>query len=101
MGFLRKLFGGGQKGQGMTAQIISQLSTDLNLTTDQLTGIRNAFHHFKEARKSIKASDGDDSRTEMKKERQQLKDTILGLLNEEQKQKFLANMDKYREFFQK
>ena len=101
MGILNKIFGGGgEQGQGMAAQVLSQLITDLNLSTDQQNQIKSAFQSFREERKEAK-SQGGDMKDQMKTHRQELKNKILGLLSEEQKQKFQANMDKYKEFFQK
>ena len=101
MGILNKIFGGGgEQGQGLAAQVLSQLITDLNLSTDQQNQIKSAFQSFREERKEAK-SQGGDMKDQMKTHRQELKNKILGLLSEEQKQKFQANMDKYKEFFQK
>ena len=101
MGILNKIFGGGgEQGQGMAAQVLSQLITDLNLSPEQQNQIKSAFQSFREERKEAK-SQGGDMKDQMKTHRQELKNKILGLLSEEQKQKFQANMDKYKEFFQK
>ena len=101
MGILNKLFGGGgEEGQGMAAQVLSQLITDLNLSSDQQSQIKSAFQSFREERKETK-SQGGDMKEQMKSHRQELKAKILGLLSEEQKQKFQANIEKYKDFFQK
>jgi len=101
MGFFNKLFGGGAgQGQGMAAQILTQLITDLNLSGDQQNQVKSAFQAFREERKEAKSQGGENIKEQMKVNRQELKNKILGLLTEEQKQKFQANMDKYREFFQ-
>jgi hypothetical protein len=56
MGLLNRIFGGGnQQGQGMGAQLISQLTTDLNLTAAQLEKIKSAFQQVREQRKGAKA----------------------------------------------
>ena len=100
MGFFSKIFGGGAgQGQGMAAQVLTQLITDLNLSSDQQNQIKNAFQSFREERKEAK-SQGGDMKEQMKAHRQELKNKILSLLTDEQKQKFQANMEKYREFFQ-
>ena len=101
MGLLNKLFGGGgEEGQGMAAQVLTQLIADLNLSSEQQNQIKYAFQSFREERKEAK-SQGGDVKEQMKTHRQELKNKILGLLTEEQKQKFQANMEKYKEFFQK
>ena len=101
MGFFNKIFGGKQQeGQGMAAQILSQLTTDLNLSGEQLEKIKSAFQQFREKRKAAKES-GASMKEQMPAVKQDLKQEILSLLTDEQKQKFMTNMDKYKEFFQK
>ena len=101
MGFINKLFGGGQEeGQGMAAQLLSQLTSDLNLNADQLEKMKAAFQQFREKRKAAKEKGG-DMKEEMRGVKQELKTQIQNLLTEEQRQKFMAGMDKYKEFFQK
>ncbi|MBA2422584.1 MAG: hypothetical protein H0V61_05105 [Chitinophagales bacterium] len=101
MGFFNKIFGGKQQeGQGMAAQILSQLTTDLNLSGDQLEKIKSAFQQFREKRKAAKES-GANMKEQMPAARQQLKEQILSFLNDEQKEKFRANISKYKDFFQK
>ena len=101
MGFINKLFGGGkEEGQGMAAQLLTQLSSDLHLTADQLEKMKAAFQQFREKRKAAKEQGG-DMKEQMHSVKQELKSQIQNLLTDEQKQKFMAGMDKYREFFQK
>ena len=101
MGFLNKIFGNGNKseGQGMAAQVMSQLVSDLNLSSDQVNQVKAAFQKFREVRKDLKAKGGDSMKEQMIAPKQELKTTILSILSEEQKQKFMANIGKYREFF--
>ena len=88
MGFLNKLFGGGaEEGQGMAAQLLSQLTTDLNLTSDQLEKMKAAFQQFRTERKAAKEGGGDNIKDQIHDIRQELKDHILNILNPEQKQK--------------
>jgi hypothetical protein len=101
MGFFNKIFGGKkEEGQGMAAQLLSQLTTDLHLTGDQLNKIKAAFQQFREKRKGLKESGG-NMKEQMPALKQLLKQEILSVLTDEQKQKFMANVDKYKEFFQK
>ncbi|MEP7127213.1 MAG: hypothetical protein ABI729_00035 [Chitinophagales bacterium] len=101
MGFLNKLFGGAkEEGQGMAAQMMSQLTKDLNLTGDQLEKMKGVFHQFREKRKAAKASGG-NMKSQMQGVKQELKAQIQGLLSEEQKKKFMANIEQYKDFFQK
>ncbi|MEO6167224.1 MAG: hypothetical protein ABIO46_15290 [Chitinophagales bacterium] len=101
MGFLNKLFGGAkEEGQGMAAQMIGQLTSDLNLNTDQLEKMKGAFQQFREKRKAAKESGG-DMKSKMQGIKQELKTQIQGVLSDEQKQKFMTNIDKYKDFFQK
>jgi Spy/CpxP family protein refolding chaperone len=100
MGLLNRIFGGGnQQGQGMGAQLISQLTTDLNLTAAQLEKIKSAFQQFREQRKGAKAA-GEDMKSRMHDIKQGLKSQIQDILTPEQKQKFMQNMEKYKDFFQ-
>jgi len=69
------------------------LTTDLNLTPDQVNKIQNAFSSFKEKRKEIKSSGGD--RTQIQNARKQMTEEITGYLNEQQRQTFAANASKY------
>lgn len=101
MGFLNKLFGGAkEEGQGMAAQLIGQLTADLNLNADQLEKMKRVFQQFREKRKAAKESGG-DMKSQMQGIKQELKAQLQGLLSDEQKQKFMANMEKYKDFFQK
>ena len=99
MGFFGKLFGGGgQEGQGKAAQLLTQLNSDLDLSADQLNRMKQAFQEFRQERKAAKDGGG-NIKDEMQGAKQQLKDQILNLLNDEQKKKFMASMEKYKEFF--
>jgi hypothetical protein len=100
MGFFGKLFGGGgnNEGQGKAAQLLSQLTSDLNLSADQLSKIKQAFQEFRQVRKTAKDS-GEKMKDQMQGVKQELKTKIENLLSPEQKQKFMASMDKYKDFF--
>lgn len=101
MGILNKLFGGAsEEGQGMAAQMISKLTTDLSLDSAQMEKMKAAFQDFRQKRKSAKEAGG-DKKPQMQAARQELKAQIQGMLSEEQKQKFAANFEQYKEFFQK
>lgn len=93
MGFFQKIFGGGGQGGGRLMQVAQALKSDLNLNGDQVNQLKNAVMQFKEQRRSIKESGGDKSR--IAQARDALKNQILGLLNDQQKQTFMANISKY------
>lgn len=96
MGIFGKLFGGGNKGGGDRIQnLMGTLKTDLNLTEDQAKKIQQSFMDFRQERKDLKSSGGDKS--QLQGARQDLKQNILSVLNDQQKQTFIANAAKYDE----
>lgn len=100
MGILSKLFGGAkEEGQGLAAQLLQQISGDLNLSGDQLEKMKSLFQQFREKRKAAKAAGG-DFKLKIKEFKQELKSGIHGLLNDDQRKKFQANIEKYKDFFQ-
>ena len=94
MGILQKLFGGGSQGPaGKMGELLQTLTGDLNLDASQVNSIKSAMQSFREKRKEIKSSGGDRSLIQQAK--QQMKDQCIGLLNDQQKQSFMANIAKY------
>jgi hypothetical protein len=94
MGIFQKLFGGGGKGQGgKMNEVLQALGSDLNLTREQENEVQQVFQNFKQQRREIKSSGGEKSQIQQAK--QQLKENILGILNDQQKQIFAANAGKY------
>ncbi len=93
MGILQKLFGGNQGAAGKMGELLQMLTGDLNLDANQVASIKTAMQSFREKRKEIKAAGGDKSQIQHSK--QQMKDQFIGLLNDQQKQTFMANLAKY------
>ncbi len=94
MGIFGNLFGGGHEGGAAKFNsIVDTLKTDLNLNDDQAQKILQSFMSFRQERKNVKASGGDKSQLQGAKE--ELKNQILGVLNDQQKQTFIANAAKY------
>ena|SRR5262249_50880818 len=99
MGFLQSLFGGHEEGQGMAAQLISKLKDELSLTEDQISKMKESFHQFRVERKEAMAEGGEQAVEKVKEYKETLKNQISSLLSPEQKQKFMASMEKYKDFF--
>ncbi len=97
MGLMNKLFGGGAKQGGgqKLIEMVQMLQQDLNLSSDQMQKIQGFIQQFKTDRNQIKTAGGNKS--QIKDERKELKDQIMSILNDEQKQKLVANIMKYRE----
>ena len=94
MGFIKKLFGGGNQGAaGKMGELLQVLITDLNLSADQVERIKEYFKAFREQRREIKSAGGDQS--QIKQARIAMKDQLLGVLNDQQKQLYQANVAKY------
>lgn len=96
MGIFGNLFGGGHhEGAARFNNLVDTLKTDLHLSDDQAQKILTSLQSFRQARKDVKSSGGD--KTDMQTARQELRQNILGTLNDQQKQSFLANAAKYDE----
>ncbi|HNP24560.1 MAG TPA: hypothetical protein PKM63_14495 [Panacibacter sp.] len=94
MGIFQKLFGGGNQGAaGKMGELLEMLTSDLHLDATQIAGVKNAVQAFREKRKAIKAAGGD--RSQIQQAKQEMKDQFIGLLNDQQKQAFTANLAKY------
>ncbi|MEZ5015111.1 MAG: hypothetical protein R2794_12555 [Chitinophagales bacterium] len=97
MGLFSK-FTGGKKG-GHAAEnaqaFIQKLTSDLGLSGDQAAQVEQAIRGFFADRKQIKQSGG--SKDEMRGSGQDFKDHILHILSDEQKQKFMANIQEYKQ----
>ena len=99
MSILSKLFGGNKGGSGGGAgnaqAFISKLQSDLNLSADQVNQVQNAIQEFFQEKRSLKQSGG--GKDEMRESKQDFKDDILKVLNPEQQQKFMANIQTYKQ----
>lgn len=94
MGILSKLFGGGNQGAaGKMGELLQMLVADLNLDASQVSSIKSAMQSFREKRREIKVGGGD--RSQIQQAKQQMKDQFVGLLTDQQKQTFMANISKY------
>jgi len=93
MGFFQKLLGGDNKGGGKMANLLEALTADLNLGQNQVAKIKEAFHAFKQERKSIKDAGGD--KAQIKQARVKMTQQLMSVLNDQQKQTFTANAAKY------
>lgn len=99
MSIFSKLFGGNKGGSGGGAgnaqAFISKLQSDLNLSADQVNQVQNAIQEFFQEKRSLKQSGG--GKDEMRESKQDFKDDILKVLNPEQQQKFMANIQTYKQ----
>lgn len=96
MSLFGNLFGGGHGGGGAKFNnVVDALKSDLNLSETQGQQVLQALMNFRSERKEVKAAGGDKS--QLKGAKDDLKEKILGVLNDEQKQKFIANAAKYDE----
>ena len=93
MGFFQKLLGGGGKSGGKMTNLLEALIADLNLDQNQVAKIKEAFHAFKQERKSIKASGGD--KAQIKQAKVKMTQQVISVLNDQQKQTFTTNAAKY------
>ncbi len=99
MSIFSKLFGGnkGSAGGGASRaqEFISKLQSDLNLSPDQVTKVQAAIQEFFQEKKSVKQSGG--GKEEMRESKQDFKQDILNVLNPDQQQKFMANLQAYKQ----
>lgn len=99
MSLFSKLFGGNKGGNGGGAgraqEFITKLTNDLNLTSDQVTKVEAAIREFMGEKKQNKQSGG--GKEGMRESKQDFKQDILNALNAEQQQKFMANIQNYKE----
>jgi hypothetical protein len=104
MSIFSKMFGDDKGDSKMNTgtrseQFISALKTDLNLTPEQVSGVENALRNFYSEKKSIKQAGG--GKDEMRGSKQDFKQDILTVLNPEQKQKFMANVQTYKQLLKR
>lgn len=92
MGFFQKLLGG-KMGGGKMGDLLETLTGDLSLDQGQVAKMKEAFHAFKQQRKSIKDAGGD--RAQIQQARTLMTNQMMSLMNDQQKQIFTANAAKY------
>ncbi len=100
MSLFSKLLGGNKGGGGANkAQaFISKLTTDLNLSPDQVSKVEAALQEFFTEKKQAKQS-GDKSG--LQESKQDFKDDILKALSPEQQQKFMDNIQIYKQLLKR
>lgn len=102
MGFFKKLFGGGGRsegGGGRFAEFFQTLQADLQLTPEQAAQMKDAFREFKQQKKEIKEGGGD--RSKIRQEKDEMKQQLYNMLNDQQKSIFKTNADKYDELLKR
>ncbi len=80
-------------GSGRAQEFIGKLKTDLNLSADQLTKVEAAMREFFMEKKEMKQAGNKEGLRESK---QDFKQDILAALNDDQKQKFMSNIEAYK-----
>lgn len=99
MSIFSKLLGGNKGGGGNKAQaFITQITADLNLSPDQITKVEAALREFFAEKRQAKQS-GDKSGLQAGK--QDFKDDVLRALTPEQQQKFMDNIQTYKQLLKR
>jgi t-SNARE complex subunit (syntaxin) len=100
MSLFSKFFGGnkGQGGNGGGAgraqAFIDKITSDLNLEPEQVSKVEAAIREFFMEKKQMKQSGNKDG---MKESKQDFKDDILNALTPAQQQKFMDNIQTYKQ----
>jgi Spy/CpxP family protein refolding chaperone len=74
---------------------LEAMTTDLSLTPEQANELTQIFKQSRQNIKELKQQNAD--RDQLRKGREQRKQNILTILNEEQKRKYNENEEKYRQ----
>lgn len=99
MSLFSKLLGGNKGGGANKAQaFVQQLTRDLNLSSDQVSKVEAALREFFAEKKQAKQS-GDKSG--LQESKQDFKDDILKALSPDQQQKFMDNIQMYKQLLRK
>jgi hypothetical protein len=80
-------------------EMVSHMRVDLQLTDDQQNRLRNIAEDYMRSRRDIRQKHGTNKearKAEIKPLNQQLRQTIGGLLNADQRDKFKGNFKNYR-----
>ncbi len=84
------------KGGGLR-QAFEIAKPQLNLSSEQERQITEIFRDFREERQDLKTSGNDTMRDDLRAARQERKQKIMAVLNEDQKKILQANLQKFRE----
>lgn len=101
MSLFSKLLGGNKGGShsgggaGRAQEFITKITADLNLSPDQVTKVEAAIREFFSEKKEIRQGGG--GKEEMRESKQDFKQDILAALNPDQQQKFMANIQTYKQ----
>ena len=85
-----------QKGNRLQ-QAFEMAKPALSLSPEQEQQITKVFERFKEERQSIKSEGGDDAKDRIRSSRQQAKEEIFSVLNDEQRKIFEEHLSKLKE----
>jgi vacuolar-type H+-ATPase subunit H len=96
MGFFNKAGKGEHKGGGLQ-QIFETAKSALNLSADQEQKITDIFNEFREERQGLKKDGGDNAKESIRAARQQAKQKIMDVLNDNQKKIFEENIGKWKD----
>ena len=101
MSLFSKFLGGNRQGSGVgNAQaFIDKLTQDLQLSPDQAEKIRGALGEFFNERREIKQGGG--NKDQMRESKQDFKQDILQVLTSDQQQKFMANIQEYKQLLRR
>lgn len=100
MSLFSKLLGGNKGGGGgnKAQAFITQLTQDLHLSSDQVTQVEAALREFFSEKREMKQSGNKDG---FKESKQDFKDDILKALSPDQQQKFMDNIQTYKQLLRK
>lgn len=107
MGFFGNLFGGNKnrgegtpgqgKGGGRFKQIFEMAKPQLNLRAEQEQQISSIFREFRGERQDLKQTGGDAMQQGIRDARNEAKDKIMAVLNDEQKKVLEENFQKWKQ----
>lgn len=99
MSLFSKLLGGNKGGGSNKAQVfITQLTNDLHLSPEQVSKVEAALREFFAEKRDMKQAGNKEG---MKESKQDFKDDILKALSPEQQQKFMDNIQQYKQLLRK
>jgi Spy/CpxP family protein refolding chaperone len=96
MSFFNKAGKGEHKGGGLQ-QIFEMAKPALNLSADQEQKITEIFNEFREEKQGLKSGGGDNAKESIRTARQQAKQKIMAVLNDDQKKIFEENISKWKD----
>ena len=95
MGLFNKHDDGEHKGGGLK-QIFEMAKPVLYLSPEQEQKITEIFKEFREERQGLKSGGGDSARENIRTARQQAKEKLMAVLNDDQKRIFEENISKWK-----